>query len=115
MEKEKPKNTDLHAFLKRIDRILGLSMVGFAIFCTVVGALWFISAETAIPFSFAGFVALMFFIGVLLIISDWLENHLNIMDEIDAFPHVMSYHLAELRQGHITHPIYICIPKVATQ
>lgn len=107
MEKEKPKNTDIHNFINRIDRILGLGMIAFAIIFTVMGAFWFTSVEEAIPFSYMAFTGLMFFVGILLVVSDWLENHLNIIDEIEAFPHVMSYHLNEWRKGRTTRAMYM--------
>ena len=89
------------------DKVLGWGIVIAAIIATTAGVIWFVSADATVPFSFLAATGLMFFVGVLLISSDWLEHHMGIMDEIEAFPHAFSYHWELLKQGHPTRAFYM--------
>ena len=89
------------------DKILGWGLIIFSILATTAGVLWFVSAHVRVPFTFLSFTGLMFFIGVLLILTDWLEHRLDIMDEIEEFPDAISYHWEQLRQGRPTRALYM--------
>lgn len=94
-------------FPTRWDKVLGLGMLIFSIIVTIAGVFWFKSVSVPVPFSFAAFTGMVFFIGLLLIVTDWIEHHLTLMDEIDAFPHAFTYHLNQFKQGQPTRAFYM--------
>ena len=89
------------------DKALGWGLIILSVLATTGGVLWFVSADVRIPFSFLGFTGLMFFIGILLILTDWVEHHLDIMDEIEEFPDAIPYHWEELKQRRPTRALYM--------
>lgn len=89
------------------DKAFGWGMVIFSVLATAAGVIWFKSADAPIPFSFAAFTGLVFLIGILLIVTDWIEDSLQIMDEIEAFPHAFGYHLDQFKQGQPTRAFYM--------
>jgi|GEM_PF-2799532 len=91
------------------DKALGWGLIILSILATTGGVVWFVSAHVRVPFTFLSFTGLMFFVGMLLILTDWVEHHLDIMDEIEEFPEAISYHWEELKQGRPTRALYMWI------